>query len=306
LRLGSKLYYYIIIFLFVSLVTASGCYKFDGSQTIPAYISIQEINLSTSYLEEGSSSSDIIDAWVYLDDKLLGIYEFFGSDTMGVMFPVLAEGKHKLEIRPGIKINGISSTRVPYPFYKPIIITDFDFIPGTVHELGELNTTYYPGLLFPWMEDFEQPEISIEETSWSDTVMMRTNPANNPDAFLSPNSRFSGVINLTSEKDQYAATTYNSFAVQKPGTVIVLEMDFKTNNYLSVGLLIRDAYEVTEVDLVILNHSDEWKKIYINLGSNLSLHPQAIDYKVYFKSGLQEGSNEAKVFIDNLKIVHRQ
>ncbi len=305
MRLGINLYYYLITFLFVSLFTASGCYKFEGNQTIPAYITIKGISLTTSYLEEGTNSSDVTDAWVYVDDVLLGVYEFSESDTLGVLFPVLAEGKHKLEIRPGIKINGISSTRVPYPFYKPIIISEFDFIPGTVQELGELYTNYYTGLIFPWMEDFEQPEISIEETSWSDTIMMRTNPANNPDAFITPNSRYSGVMNLSTEKEQYAGTSYNSFEVQTPGTIIVLEMNFKSNNYLSVGLLVRDAYEVIPIDLIILNHSDEWKKIYINLGANLSLHPLAIDYKIIFKTGIESGSTEAKVFIDNIKIVHR-
>ncbi len=305
MRLGSNLYHYLVILLFASLFTSSGCYKFDSNQTIPAYISVKGINLVTSYVEEGTSSSDIIDIWVYVDDVLLGVYEFPESDTLGALFPVLSEGVHKLELRPGIKLNGISSTRVPYPFYKPIIYPEFNFIPGTIQELGQLTTTYYPDLGFPWKEDFEQPEISIETTSWSDTMMIRTNPENNPVAFISPNSRYSGVINLTEEKEQYAGTSYNSFEVQTPGTVIIMEMNFKIDNYLVVGLLIRDAYEVVPIDLVILNHTDEWKKIYINLGANLSLYPQAIDYKIIFKSGLEEGLSETKLFIDNIKIVHR-
>ncbi len=287
------------------MFTATGCYKFNSSQTIPAYISIQGIKINTSYYEEGTSSSDIIDAWIYVDDELLGVFEFPQNDTAGAVIPILAEGKHKLEIRPGIKLNGISSTRVPYPFYKPIIIAEFDFIPGTIRKLGELTTTYYSGIKFPWKEDFEETEISIEKTSWSDTIIMRTSPANNPVAFLSPNSRYSGVINLTSDKQQYAGTTFGSFEVQKQGTVVILEMNFKTDNFLDVGLLIRDASQVTSVDLVILNHTDAWKKIYINLGSNLSLYPQAIDYKLIFKAGIENGSSNAKIYIDNLKIVNR-
>ncbi len=308
LRLESNLYQYLILLLFVSLFTASGCYKFDGDQTIPAYISVKGINVNAIYIEEGTSSSDIVDVWIYVDDALIGVFEFsefFENDTLGAVFPVLSEGVHKLEIRPGVKLNGISSTRVPYPFYKPIIYPDFNFIPGTIQKLGQLTTTYYPDLSFPWKEDFEQPEISIETVSWSDTIIMRTNPENNPNAFLSPNSRYSGVINLTEEREQYAGTSYNSFEVQTPGTVIVLEMNFKVDNYLVVGLLVRDAYEVVPIDLLILNHTDDWKKIYINLGSNLSLYPQAIDYKLIFKSGLEEGSTEAKLFIDNIKIIHR-
>ncbi len=305
MRIGSNLYYYLIVILFVSLFTASGCYKFEGSQTIPAYVSIKGIDITTNYLEEGTSSSDIVDVWVYLDDALLGVYEISSTNSLGAFFPVLAEGKHKLEIRPGIKLHGISSTRVPYPLYKPIVFTDYEFIPGDTLEFGELTTTYYATANFPWKEDFEQPEISIEESSSSDTMMLRTNPANNPAAFLSENSKFSGVINLTSDKNQYIGTTYSSFDVQTQGTVIVLEMNFKIDNFLVVGLLIRDSYEVIPIDLVILNHTDEWKKIYINLGANLSLYPQAIDYKIIFKSGLEEGSTEAKVFIDNFKIVYK-
>lgn len=283
----------------------TGCYKFDGNQTVPAYISVQEINLDTYYPEEGTNSEDIVDIWIYIDDGLLGVFEFHESDSLPATFPVLAEGKHKLEIRPGIKLNGISSTRVPYPFYKPIIYEEFDFVPGTVQALGKLTTSYYPDVKFAWMEDFEQPEISIETASWSDTAIIRTQPENNPDAFLSINSRYSGVIDLISDKDEYGGTSYNSFEMQTPGTIVMLEMNFKTNNFITVGVLIRDSYEITEKDLLILNHSDEWKKIYINLGSNLSLFPQAIDYKVIFRAGLEDGLSESEILLDNIKIVHR-
>lgn len=305
MRLGSNLYYLLITFLLVGFLATTGCYKFNGNQTIPAYLSINNININTFYLEEGTNSSDITNAWIYVDDALIGVYEIHDNDTISATFPILAEGKHKLEIRPGINLNGISSTKVPYPFYKSIIYNDFDFIPGTLRKLGNLTTTYYDGIKFPWKEDFELPEISIEKTSWSDTNIIRTSPANNPVAFLSENSKYSGVINLTTDKEEYAGTTFNSYDVLTAGSIIMLEMNFKTDNYLVVGLLIRDEYEVVSVDLIILNHTDEWKKIYINLGANLSLHPKALDYKLIFKSGLESESTSAKVYIDNLKIVHR-
>ena len=294
-----------ITFLLVGFLATTGCYKFNGNQTIPAYLSINNININTFYLEEGTNSSDITNAWIYVDDALIGVYEIHDNDTISATFPILAEGKHKLEIRPGINLNGISSTKVPYPFYKSIIYNDFDFIPGTLRKLGNLTTTYYDGIKFPWKEDFELPEISIEKTSWSDTNIIRTSPANNPVAFLSENSKYSGVINLTTDKEEYAGTTFNSYDVLTAGSIIMLEMNFKTDNYLVVGLLIRDEYEVVSVDLIILNHTDKWKKIYINLGANLSLHPKALDYKLIFKSGLESESTSAKVYIDNLKIVHR-
>ncbi|MBC8319609.1 MAG: hypothetical protein H8E34_02685 [Bacteroidetes bacterium] len=305
MRIGSKLYYFSVGLLLVSLYAVTGCYKFEGDQTVPAYISIQAINLNTYYPEEGTNSSDIIDIWVYVDDGLLGVFEFPENDSLPAVFPVLAEGKHKLEIRPGIKLNGISSTRVPYPFYEPIIFEEFDFIRGTVQPLGNLTTSYLGTVNFAWMEDFEQPGLSIESTTWSDTVIKRTVPENNPIAFLSPDSRYSGVINLTFDKKEYGGNSFNSFETQTPGTVIIMELNFKTNNYIMVGLLIRDNYEVIEKDLLILNQCDEWKKIYINLGANLSLHPMAIDYKIIFRTGLENASSEAQILLDNIKIVYR-
>lgn len=305
LRIGLKVYYLLSVLLIAGILITTGCYKFKGDQTIPAYISIDGIDLQTYYPEEGTNSGDIDDIWVYVDDALIGVFEFPEGDSAPAIFPVLAAGKHKLEIRPGIKLNGISSTRVPYPFYKPIIFEEFDFIPETVQSLGLLSTSYYPDLKFVWMEDFEQPEISIESLSWSDTSIQRTEPENNPEAFLSPNSRYSGVIDLTTALSEYGGTSYNSFEVQTPGTIILMELNFKTDNFLTVGLLIRDNHEIVEKALVILNHSDKWKKIYINLGSNLSLHPQALDYKIIFRSGLESENSSAKILIDNIKIVHR-
>ena len=277
-----------------------GCYKFSGTQTVPAYLSIDEVKIQTNYTQQGASTSAITDVWVYVDDQLLGVYE------LPAELPVLAEGKHRLEIRLGIKINGISSTRVPYPFYDPIVYEEFEFIPEQVANLGTLTTTYSTGLIFQWMEDFEQPDISIDESSTSDTVIKRTTPENNPEAYLSSNSKYSGVISLTEDKSEYGAVSFVSFPMpEAAGSVVVLEMDFKTNNLLSVGLLMRINNNFTEIPLVILNNHEEWTKIYINLGPNISLNSTATDYKVIFRSGLETVNEVAEIYIDNLKIVSR-
>lgn len=300
LRLLVKPYVLLGILTIFGLLICQGCYKFTGTQTVPAYISINDIKVQTNYSEEGSSSSSITDVWVYVDDQLIGVYE------LPAMFPVLAEGKHKLEIRSGIKINGISSTRVPYPFYDPIVFSDYDFIPEQVHELGSLTTSYDADLTFQWMEDFEQPDISIDEISSSDTVIKRTTPENNPEAYLSVHSRYSGQISLTEDKPEYGAISFTSFSMpENPGAVVILEMDIKTNNLLSVGLLMRVYDEFNEIPLLILNYNDEWSKVYINLGPNISLNPNASDYKIIFRAGLETANETAQIYIDNLKIVSR-
>lgn len=298
-----KKYQLAFILALVASMLLTGCYKFEGAVETPAYISISDIDLDTYFPEEGTNSQEITDVWVYLDDGLLGVYEFPSTDSIPLIFPVLASGKHKLEIRPGIKLNGISSTRVPYPFYKPIIYNDLDFVPGTTKALGVISTTYYSDVNFVWLEDFEQSNISIED--FGDTIIEQTQPEDNPIAFLSSTSRYSGIVNLTQERKEYTGISFNSFEMQKAGTIVMLEMNFKTNSFFQVGLLIRDKYGPVEKDLVILKSTDDWKKIYINLGSNLSLYPTAYDYKVIFRGGLDSGDSNASILIDNIKVVYR-
>jgi hypothetical protein len=292
-----KLSYYLLIFtvLVFSVLINSGCYKFKGDQTVPAYLKIDTAFLNTYYPSEGSKSQKITDVWIYINDNIAGTFE------LPAMFPILAEGPNELEIRPGIKINGISSTRVPYPFYKPFVISDFEFVPDSVLEIKSVELSYYYDLVFAWKEDFESGGISIEENPASDTVIMKVARENSPD----PGTKNAGAIYLTAERPIYSGATYQSYEMPKQGSPVVLEMDYKTNNYLNTGLLIRDPAGYVKVPLVIVNHSDKWNKIYINLGPNLSLHSQASEFRVYFEAGLDKDKSSSTILIDNLKIIHR-
>jgi hypothetical protein len=277
----------------------TGCYKFEGSQTVPAYIKIDTILLSTYYPEQGANSSGIKDVWVYVNNQQIGAFE------LPAMFPVLAMGEQELEIRPGIKVNGISSTRAPYPFYEPIVYSNFLFTPDSTIMVNNPQTEYYSNLNFAWMEDFEQPGLSIVESSSSDTSIVRTQPANNPVAYISENSKYSGLISLTKEKNLYSSTSSNSYPIPLQGSPTLLEIDFKSNNLITVGVIIQEYGNYIKIPLVILNHADDWNKIYVNLGPNLSLHPQATDFKVFFESVLETDKNSASIYIDNIKLINR-
>lgn len=300
MRREFKPYYlvFIVVLSFVILLN-SGCYKFEGSQTVPAYLKIDTVLLNTYYPEEGTNSHNITDVWIYVNDNIVGSFE------LPAMFPVLADGVKKLDIRPGILVNGITSTRAPYPFYKPVTIEDFEFFPDSVMTIAEPQSEYYSDLVFAWMEDFESPSNSLDETSSSDTVIERTEPKNSPEAFLSSDSKYSGAIYLTEERPVYSAATYNSYPMPTQGSPAIMELNYKTNNYLNTGLLIRDPGGYTKVPLLVILHSSEWNKIYINLGPNLSLHPQATEFRVYFEAGLDNDRTASTIYLDNLKIINR-
>lgn len=296
-KTGKYLLYFASILF--SLFILNSCYKFEGEQTIPAYIRIDSVSLTTIYYEQGSSSESITDAWVYVDDGLIGAFE------LPAMVPVLANGKHKLEIRPGIKLNGISSTRAPYPFYRPITYNDFIFWPDSTLKINNPTTEYYPNLNFAWLEDFESSNITFVENLGSDTVIKRTEPAGNPEAFSLDNSQYSGVVNLTKEKPVWTALSFNQFQNQAQGALVLLELDFKTDNYVNIGVVVLESGAYIKIPLLVLNHANDWTKIYVNLGPNLSLHPGAKIYQVYFESGLENGKTEASIYLDNIKLIYR-
>jgi len=294
-------YYFIFLFgLAISLLFETSCRKIEGGQTIPSYLKIDSIFINTYYPNEGSASQEITDAWVYVDDQLLGVFE------LPALFPVLSDGNHRLEIRPGIKLNGISSTRVPYPFYQPIIFENFNFVPDSVMNMGAVSTKYYDNLMFAWLEDFEEPSISIITSESSDTSITRTSPENSPEAFLTENSSYSGKIVLTDANPMFWGYSFNAFNLPHNETPVALEVNFKTNNSIVVGVLTSLPGDYKWDDLVYLNHSDEWNKIYINIGPTASRYPNAIDYKIYFRVTKEPDLDTATIFLDNIKLIYRQ
>ena len=85
-----KLIYKFIALIF--LLPVSSCEIFNPEEQVPAYVHLDKIDLNTQS-DEGSKSHKITDAWVYLDDQLVGTFELPST------FPVLTEnGNHNLKI----------------------------------------------------------------------------------------------------------------------------------------------------------------------------------------------------------------
>ncbi len=287
-----------LYFLFTLLIFSQlACQKFEGDQTVPAYLQIDTVLFSADYVTQGSSSHRITDAWVYVNDQLIGVYE------LPATFPVLARGKQDLEIRPGIKLNGIGATRAPYPFYQPYILKDFEFIEDSVRQVKPVSS-YYDNLTFVWMEDFEGSSTSLESISPGDTNIFKTNPANSPEAWLSPYSSFSGKVQLDADHETFRLASFNSFVLPGQGKAVLLELDYKCDQEFGVGLIINLSSSTLIMPLVIVNKSETWNKIYINLGPNISEYPSAQHFKVFLE-GYKSDAETSTFYFDNIKLIHR-
>lgn len=288
-----------IIFSFVaglSFLTTS-CYKFEGEQTVPAYLRIEPFEFTADFVTQGSDTHKITDAWVYVNDQLIGVYE------LPATVPVLLAGAQRLDISPGIKLNGISATRVPYPFYKSFVINSFNFIPDSVQAVKP-KTSYQDNLHFAWMEDFEGVSNSLEKTNSSDTTMLVTSPANSPEAWISPYSSFSGMVKLDTTHKVFQAASFFSYVLPGKGRPVFLEFDYKCDQEFVVGLIAKTASNNLLLPLVVVNKSDTWNKIYVNLGPNVTEYSTAEYFKVFFEAILSS-QDKASLYFDNIKLIYR-
>ncbi len=279
-----------ILILFAGSLLFSSCEIINPEEDIPSYLHIPSYSLISNF-DQGTASHNITDAWVYLNDDIQGIYE------LPVTFPVLASGNQKLTIRPGIKINGIASTRIAYPFYTETVL-NVSLTPAVVDTLL-LSTTYKEATKFAWIEDFERPGLSIESLSFSDTALMKTD---DPEKVYEGIS--SGRIVLDESRKAYHGISVNAFKLPGGLTPTYLELDFKTDHPFVVGLIANASGSTNVLEILVLNITDEWKKVYVNVGATVSRQSGVSNYKVYFRANLESGYSEAEILIDNLKLVH--
>jgi hypothetical protein len=304
------------IFLILTSILLGSCNKFKGDQTIPAYIRIDSISITTDYQTQGAPTHNIVDAWVYINNEPIGAYE------LPAVFPVLANGLTEVRVDPGIKLNGIAALRVPYPFYASII-QEVELVEGEEVSLNAdtlfmgdeytpytMTTSYYPNLVFVWMEDFEDPSISLDSTSKSKTDIKRTEPANNPEALLASYSKYSGLMELSETKYLIDVATNvgqdDGFILPKVGEFVFLEFDYKNNNYFTTGFYANEISQIIQHPVVNMNPREEWNKIYVNLTPGVSSSVGAIDFNIFFGALKEDAVEEPRILIDNVKLIHRK
>lgn len=279
-----------------------GCDKFESDQTVPSYIQVDSIGFISDNEIQGTAHQNIIDAWVYVDDDLIGGFE------MPALIPILKEGAHKLEIRPGIILNGISETRAPYPCIEPIIIEVFNLFKDSIVTIYK-TTSYQDNAEFIWMEDFEDASLAIKKSTNSDTGIVRTQPAGAQGAFIDQYSLYSGISYLDATNDyiQLVSDEGNGQGfVFDRGDFIFVEMNYRNDAPIVIGLYIKLMDNtIEERSFLIVSPTNDWNKIYINFTPIVNETVDAVSYTIYFEAQLPENAESAFIMLDNLKLVTR-
>jgi hypothetical protein len=287
---------YLLVFLILSLI-ATSCDKLYKDEGVPGYIRINSIPLSTKDdFSEGSSSSRIVDAWIYVDDNLQGVYQ------LPCHFPILKLGNKKVVVRAGILMNGIRKTRIDYPFYA-----SYDTI-VSIEEAKTVEITprvkYFENTVFHWLETFDGLGLSLQPTNSS---------PNGIDVITASPSVFEGLgsgrFRIMDGSLNVEIATINNYDLPKMGAEVYLEIDYRINHPLNVGLFVNNPDQVVQESVMELNPTIDangnlfWNKIYIHLTQVVSQHPFAENYKVYFGALKRDEFPNPEFFIDNIKLV---
>lgn len=264
------------------------CDKEKYRAEIPAYLYIDKVILTTSYSSQGTSSHKITDVWVYVDDDLKGVFE------MPAKIPLLYKGKHKVSVRAGIKVNGIANTRAAYPFYTTYV-TEIDFRENKTDTLIP-QFTYESGVNFPYKEDFDQAGFNFFYTNGSQSQFILTTGGEQFEG------NYSASASLTSTQTFFEAYTTEIYNLPKNQRPVFLELNYRCNTTLVVGLFYDSPVPTMQRALIYLNPTEEWNKIYINMTEALAEQQSATRHMISFGFTNQDAT-EKKIWIDNIKVV---
>ena len=286
-----RLFSYLISLFFL----LSACVKNNPD---PAWLQVNEWTISTNpslSLAEGELTENISDAWVYINDELIGVFQ------VPFKIPILKEGNATFKIYPAIKNNGISATKKIYPFLKEYVIN------GTLvkNQVFTVNpTTQYKDNLDFWIEDFEDASFSI--TDDPNTSAANMNTANDNLQWFNGNAY--GKVVLNSIDSTWIAFTSEPYMVLPKGQECYLEIDYKVTNNLTTGLIyVTSSSTVNNVNIRLNAQNPDvavWKKIYIDLRELIGNSPSGSIFSQSFIASLDEGNTEGIILIDNIKVIH--
>lgn len=280
------------LFVFASVIAGifSSCEWINPEEKIPAFIKIDSIGFQ-SQLTEGTSHQDIADAWVFINGKKMGAFE------LPATIPILQEGPVELTIYPGIKLNGQSGMRGVHPFFTPYT-TSINLVPDSTTKVG-YTSGYTSGITFSMIENFEGSGIVFDRSSSSDTMIYRTNT---PGEVYEGNG--AGIIYLDNDRNEVDIRSINSFVLPKSTGYSFLEVNFKTSNTVTVGLVANRSTGAYFDPIVVLKPTDTWKKIYVNLTPTAARETTALNFNIYIAAELDNDKSTSYILLDNIKLVH--
>ena len=261
---------------------------------IPSYIEITQFN----YYENNvlnNENARITDAWVTMDGQNLGAFEI--PFRIPILNNETENNLHSFIIYPGIKVNGISATRIKYPYYEQFEINTILEQDSIIHITPSTSYKEQISRHFSQSESqFENGNNILEASLLSDTIPITQ------DQVVFQGEKSVGIF-LDESNDYFHIT--NSEALNLLNETF-LELSFKSSIGFNVGLMIISNIPNVldqKQELIQLYASDEWKKIYLDLTPLIIGVNKNFQYKIYFEGFYDSNQVVNAVYLDNLNLV---
>lgn len=306
----STLNFSLLLFCFL----LSGCKKFEGDVTAPAWLQLDSIDVVRAASGENTRNS----GWHTSDIDAVELIALFHGDsketTLGTFqlpcrVPVLRNGKADYVVaRPVVKQNGIASTRIYYSYLQCDSSLNVPFRTGETTRLGTYNAATNTSKVSVsywgtdridelYFENFEPLASSIRLTEGKYEWI--TDDA----AGARSGTGYVRIPTTAGSNGTYLEIT-DSMVVNDNSKYLYLEMDYHTDVEFRIGLRCPTMAGGTEYTYYALSlyPTREWKKIYINLGKLWAQMNHYPEFHVVFRT-LDLDNTDGYTYIDNLKII---
>lgn len=280
--------------LLINLFLLSSCKKYKPAEAA-FFIKPEAITVTPTSTTQGSGSHKITDLWLYVNGKFQGAY------PTGNLIPIITKNENvKINILAGIKNNGISDTRISWPFYDFITIDTLVESGITINR--PITFKYNPNTKFEWMENFEGPGYtlikSVGNVNGGGTSAVTWGTCAPSDAFEGK----SAVVDLSGMFTGAVAQLESSVTHTLPlaSANVYLEINYKCSERFEVGVI----SGTTSKEAIFVAPSERWNKIYIQLADALNRTPTSTAQKVYFKMIKTEDNPSPKMYLDNIKVIY--
>lgn len=281
--------------LFIGLLL-SACVKNNSD---PAWLEVTEWTLEANPAlngEEGQLTHKLTDAWVYVNEQLIGVFE------VPFKIPILTEGLANIRLYPTIRVNGVAATKM-----RNEHLVAFDAT-GTFIKNETLTIapkTHYKDDVNFWIEDFE--DINVRLTDDPNTSSASLTLAN--DTLKWFNGNYYGKVVLNTQDSIWVAYTNQDQQLSIPkNKQAMLEIDYCNSVPFTNYLLFVNSNGTNENPMVTMNPSPltalRWKKMYILLSEVITAGPNNTNYVQAFRAFYDPAVANNFLLIDNIKVVY--
>lgn len=283
-------------YLFFLGLLLSACVKNNPD---PSWLAVSKWTLEANPAlngEEGQLTQNLTDAWVYVDEELIGVFQ------VPFKIPILKEGTVNIRIYPTIRVNGISATKMRNEHMVPFETT------ATLVKNQTLSLapkTHYRDEVKFWVEDFE--DINVKLTDDPNTSSAHLTLAN--DTLKWFNGNYYGKVLLNAQDSIWVAYTNQDQQLSIPkNKQAMLEIDYCNSVDFTHYILFVNANGTNENLMPTMRKSPlnalRWKKIYILLSEVITAGPNNSNYIQAFKAFYDSSNANNLILIDNIKVVY--